>query len=56
VIEEKPISEMSTWEKLRDIILKICLTPLFQWIITLSIVGNTICLALDKYPADSELQ
>jgi len=32
-----------------------CMTGLFQWLITLSIVINTVCLALDKYPPDEDL-
>ena len=34
---------------------KIASTLIFQWLITVSIVVNTICLALDKYPADEDL-
>jgi hypothetical protein len=30
-------------------------TIIFQWAITISIVANTVCLALDKYPADVDL-
>ncbi len=47
---------MSAWDKVRDFLNKMCLTPIFQWIITLSIVVNTVCLALDKYPEDTDLQ
>ena len=32
-----------------------CMTGIFQWVITISIVINTVCLALDKYPPDEEL-
>jgi hypothetical protein len=31
------------------------MTGIFQWVITLSIIFNTVCLSLDKYPPDDLL-
>ena len=54
-IEEMPVGEMSRWQRFRDFLNKMSTTIIFQWAITISIVVNTVCLALDKYPADVDL-
>ncbi len=54
-IEQVAPDEMSRWLKFRDFLNKMSTTIIFQWAITISIVVNTVCLALDKYPADVDL-
>jgi hypothetical protein len=54
-LEEIAPDEMSRWLKFRDFLNKMSTTIIFQWAITISIVVNTVCLALDKYPADVDL-
>ncbi|CDW88224.1 voltage-gated ion channel superfamily [Stylonychia lemnae] len=49
------INQLRGKKKQDPIFLRICKHRVFQGIITLSIVMNTICLTLDGYPANQEL-
>jgi hypothetical protein len=48
------LEEQTVFDRIQKILLVVCTNKYFSWLITGSIIGNTICLALDKYPPDVE--